>query len=191
MSGELTKHVAARQQLATAVQLLFEDGDLVSVYSLAANAWEIIDFLASRAGVDSLSNQTRENISSGKDLKFDYVNFPYRNFFKHADRDPDAVLSPLKEKDVEAIVFLAVEDYIRLFRKSPVEFQVFQLWYLSRNVEKLSSESMARVMTDISAYFPNIRSLSRTEQLVMARKGLADAYADSELLGDPRTEAVT
>lgn len=105
MTAPLTKRVVAQRQLVTAIRLLYDGADLVPVYSLAANAWEIIDTLATRAGVDSISNQAREHIPLGKDLKYDYVNSPHRNFFKHADRDPNASVPPLKDGNVESIVF--------------------------------------------------------------------------------------
>jgi hypothetical protein len=156
--------------LVSAIRLLYDDADLVPVYSLAANAWEIIDTLATRAGVDSISDQTREHIPLGKDLKYDYINSPYRNFFKHADRDPDASVPPLKDGIVESIVFLAVEDYLRVFE------------------EKLSIDAIAHVLDDIRRAFPNIRNLARDEQLSMARSVLASAQTDADLKKDSRTE---
>jgi hypothetical protein len=188
MAASLTKRVVAQRQLVAAIRLFFDHADLVPVYSLAANAWEIVDTLATRAGIDSISDQTREHILPGKNLKSDYINSPYRNFFKHADRDPDASVPPLKDGNVESVVFLAVEDYLRLFGMSPVEFQVYQLWYLAKYEEKLSSGAKARVLDDIRKAFPNIRNLARGEQLSMARSVLASVQADSDLRGDPRTE---
>jgi hypothetical protein len=119
MKPSLTKVDVARRQLVTAIRLLFDEGDSVSIFSLAANAWEVIDVLCNKAGVLSFSNQTREHIQGGKDLKYDYINSPYRNFFKHADRDPEAISSPLKDSDVDSLIFLAVEDYLRLRKRSP------------------------------------------------------------------------
>lgn len=185
---QLTKRVVAQRQLVASIRLLYDGADLVPVYSLAANAWEIIDTLATRAGIDSISNQTREHIPLGKDLKCSYINSPYRNFFKHADNDPDASLPPLKDENVESIIFLAVEDYLRMFGMSPVEFQVYQLWYLAKNEEKLSTDAIGCVLDDIREAFPNIRSLIRGEQLSMARSVLALAQKDDDLGKDPRTE---
>lgn len=87
MDTNLSKIDVARRQLITAIRLLFDGEDSVSIFSLAANAWEIIDVLCKNADVSSLSNHARENIPTGKNLKYDYINSPYRNFFKHADND--------------------------------------------------------------------------------------------------------
>ena len=178
----------AQRQLLTAIRLLFDGADLVPVYSLAANAWEIIDALATLSGADSISNQARGNVPLGKDLKYDYVNSPHRNFFKHADRDPHGTVPSLKEANVDSLIFLAVEDYLRLFGQSPPEFQVYQLWYLAKNENKLATDAMAQVMPIITSTFPNIRNLARNEQLLMARTVLASAVQDNDFLNDPRTE---
>lgn len=191
MEHSLTKTDVSRRQLVTAIRLLFDEEDSVSVFSLAANAWEVIDVLCNKAGVVSLSNQTREHIQGGKDLKYDFINSPYRNFFKHADRDPEAISPPLKDSDVDSLVFLAVEDYLRLQKKSPVEFQVFQLWFMSIYTDKVSAESLSEIIGAIQSTFPNIGSLERTDRLAMGKKVLVDARADQELLNDPLTEHAT
>ena len=90
MESELSKQDVARRQLVTAIRLFFEIGDPVSIFTLASNAWEVIDVLCNKAGVNSLSNESREHTPKNKDLKKDYINSPYRNFLKHADRNPNA-----------------------------------------------------------------------------------------------------
>ena len=188
MVPSLTKIDVARRQLVTAIRLLFDGGDSVSIFSLAANAWEVIDVLCNKAGVLSFSNQTRENIQSGKDLKCDYINSPYRNFFKHADRDPEAVSPQPKDSDIDSLIFLAVEDYLRLQKKSPVEFQVFQLWFISIYIDKVSAEALSETLGVIESAFPNIGSLMRADCLAMGSKVLLNAKVDQDLLSDPRTE---
>jgi hypothetical protein len=188
VEGALTKRDVARRQLATAIRLFFDAGDLVSTFSLAANAWEIVDILCERQCVVSISRQTREHLPAGKDLKYDYINSPYRNFFKHADRDPEATLVEFRTGNVDAIIFLGVEDYLRLFEKAPVEFQVYQLWYLATNSEKVASGHLASVLERTDDAFPGIRDLPRAEQLALGRKVLCEAMANAEVRADPQTE---
>ncbi|WP_237044480.1 hypothetical protein [Aquipseudomonas alcaligenes] len=190
MSIPLTKIDAARRQLATAINLLFNGGDPVSIYSLATNAWEIIDTLCERKNIDSASAQTREHLPEGKLLKRDYINSPYRNFFKHADRDPEAVLIDFSETSADSVLFLAVEDYIRLLKKSPVEFQVFQLWYLAIHIEKIDPDTSKEISESINLAFPSIRELPRRGRLAAGREILNEARHDQELLKDSRTEPV-
>jgi hypothetical protein len=188
MHGRLTKLGVARRQLATAIDLFFAGRDAVSVYSLAANAWEVIDVLCRNAGTESLSNQARENVPSGKDLRTNYVNSPYRNFFKHADSDREKTLPPLPDSQVEAVLFLAVEDYIRLNGRSPVQFQVYQLWYLAKHPEKLSPDVANELTEGITTAFPGLSALPRDSQLVLGAQMLADAAEDRDLAANPKTE---
>lgn len=188
MALELDKLTVARRQLATAIELLFSDRDKVSVYSLAANAWEVIDVLCRLAGVESFSVHARENIPPGKDLKRNYINSPHRNFFKHADSDPKGKLPPLPDAQVDGVVFMAVEDYIRLNQRSPTQFQVFQLWYLATNPSRLDANVADEVLIGTNEMFPGIVQMSRVQQLGEGARMLNRAATDPGVLADPRTE---
>lgn len=188
MHEPLTKVDVARRQLVTAIELFFAGRDAVSVYSLATNAWEVIDVLCRKAGIDSFSIQARENVPEGKDLKYNYINSPYRNFFKHADSDSEKTLAPLPDSQVEGVLFLAVEDYIRLNGRSPVQLQVFQLWYLAKHPEKLDAAVAGEIMEGVARAFPGLPSLSRDARLALGAQVLAHAAGDNELANDPRTE---
>ncbi|UIF89991.1 hypothetical protein [Cupriavidus sp. UYPR2.512] len=186
----VTKIDAARRQLITAIRLFFDGGDPVSVYSLASNAWEVIDVLCACAGIDSFSKQARENLPAGHTLKH-YVNEPCRNFFKHAAHDPSPDSSiELLEANVSAILFLAVEDYIRLRQGGPVEAQVFQLWFIAVFPEKVSKDDpVAQSKLDSAKLaFPGIATLAESDQIAIGRKMLEAARQDSDLAADPKTE---
>jgi len=184
----LTKVDVARQQLVTAIRLFFAKEDAVSIYSLASNAWEVIDELCRLAAVQSESQKTRSHIDRSKDLKRDYINSPYRNFFKHANKDPDAVLTGFTERTPEAVLFLACEDYIRLNRASPVEVQVFQFWFIAMYPEKLSEASSEDLAEKIALAFPNIRALPRIEQIDLGKVILERARNDQLITSHPNTE---
>ena len=171
------------------MRLLFSGDDVVSVVSLAANAWEIIDYFCRTTNVDSMSQQARKNLSADKRLKVDYINSPYRNFFKHAENDADAELPPVQASFVDGLVFLAVEDYLRWSKAGPVEFQVFQLWYLCVYVEKVASAELSGIIEAANTEFPNIRNLPRHDQLKLGLQVLQDAACNAQLLSDPGTES--
>lgn len=188
MSQSFTKLGVAKHQLVTAIQLFLQDHDPVSIYTLASNAWEVVDALGSRKGFSSsVSDESREHIESGLDLKRDYVN-PYRNFFKHADQDPDAVLTGFDDRKNDGILYLAAEDYIRLNRRSPLELQVYQTWFLAVYVEKVAESDLARVMESIEVLYPGIANLERSAQKKFGLIRLREAYGDVHLRRDARTE---
>lgn len=186
----VTKIDAARRQLITAIRLFFDGGDPVSVYSLASNAWEVIDVLCMSAGVDSFSKQARENLPSGHTLKH-YINEPCRNFFKHAERDRNAdSVVELREANVAAILFLAVEDYMRFRRGGPIEAQVFQLWFIAAFPEKVAQDDPVAQSKLESAKlaFAGIATLASLDKIEMGRWVLEVARKDDGLAADPKTE---
>lgn len=186
----VTKIDAARRQLTTAIRLFFDGGDPVSVYSLASNAWEVIDVLCTSARVESFSKQARETLPAGHTLKY-YINEPCRNFFKHAEQDPNPDSSvELREANVAAILFLAVEDYIRFRQGGPVEAQVFQLWFIAVFPEKVAEDDPVAQSKLESAKlaFPGIATLASSGKIEMGRQVLEAARKDAGLAADPKTE---
>lgn len=186
----VTKIDAARRQLITAIRLFFDGGDPVSVYSLASNAWEVIDVLCTSAGVESFSKQARENLPAGHTLKY-YINEPCRNFFKHATQDPNPNSAvELLDANVAAIVFLAVEDYIRLRQGGPVEAQVFQAWFIAVAPDKVTEDDpVAQSTLELAKLaFPGIATLAASDQIEMGRRVLDAASKNANLAADPKTE---
>ncbi len=187
----VTKIDAARRQLITAIRLFFDGGDPVSVYSLASNAWEVIDVLCRSAGIESFSKQARENLPVGHTLKY-YINEPCRNFFKHAEQDPNPDSSvELREANVAAILFLAVEDYIRFRQGGPVEAQVFQLWFIAVFPEKVTEDDPVAQskLENAKLAFPGIVTLASSDKIEMGRQVLEAARKDGGLAADPKTES--
>ena len=80
--------------------------------------------------VDNFSRQARENLPDGKLLKLDFINQPFRNFFKHANKDPEGTIDGFTDDKNDHILLLAAEDLLRLEHPALFECQVFQIWYL-------------------------------------------------------------
>jgi hypothetical protein len=72
--------------------------------------------------------------------------------------------------------------------RSPVELQVFQLWYLACHTEKVDSEKLDQVLEAVNGMFPGINSLPREQQIALGQDALEKALRDKDLLSDPRTE---
>src|ERR1700730_9274983 len=86
----VTKLGAARQHLATAIRLWFQNGDAVSIHTLAFAAYEVIHFISINR------DKYRRDLPFDSDLikdehraEFNKIIRSQANFFKHADRDPD------------------------------------------------------------------------------------------------------
>ncbi|WOD15898.1 hypothetical protein [Paraburkholderia kirstenboschensis] len=181
---------AARRQLITAVRLFSDGGDPVSMHSLASNAWEVIEVLCTSAGVQSFSKQARENLPAGHTLKY-YINEPCRNFCKHAEQDPNPDSSvELREANVAAVLFLAVEDYMRFRQGGRVEVQVFQPWFVAVLPEKVTEDDPVAQSKLESAKlaFRRIATLASSDKIEMGRQVLEAARKDAGLAADPKAE---
>jgi len=184
---KLTKSDVSRRQLVSAIRLFFNEGDPVSVYTLASNALEVIDQLCKLRGVESVSDQTRTHIDDSRDLIKHYIN-PYRNFFKHANKDPEAVITGFDAHSCEGVLFLAAEDYTRLHNMSPIEVQVYSFWFCAMYPEKLSPSASERLMPKADIAFPGIANAERTAQLAMGSKAIKEAAENPALMNHPQTE---
>lgn len=159
---EVTKLDAARRQLETAVWLLFEGGDAVSIHTLAHAAFGIMKGVAehrSKRKVLDAANEIAEGNSN-------FLNGFNRagNFFKHGDRDPDGFLSGMPEEENEALISIAIEIYRDLGCLATPEIESFYLWWrcihfqdidnvgepfiswLERNADRLHSERRAELL---------------------------------------------
>ena len=84
----LTKFEVAERQLNQAIRLFFEEGDSVSIHTLAEAASQILYDLRSKTGATSF---LRDSDWIREDHKKEWLAIlsKSRNFFKHADRDAD------------------------------------------------------------------------------------------------------
>lgn len=89
----LSKLDVASRQLETAITLYFQDADPVSIHTLASAAHEIIETLnAKNAGEPTIRQQFRNDIKPEYAKMFFEKLSSAKNFFKHADRDPEAAI---------------------------------------------------------------------------------------------------
>lgn len=184
----ITKEDAARRQLVTSIRLFFENRDLISIHTLAQCAFMVLDNVCEKRGFSRFIEHMVEVNPSSNEEQIYKLAATYRNFFKHADRDPDTFLQDFDDDCNDHILIIAVEDLARLTGKLPVEAQVFQLWYFSVYRERLNCEAYERMIKSIENWFPEIQHIVRAEQKRLGREVLDRALALPELLDDPRTD---
>src|SRR5262245_50173264 len=90
----ISKIDAAKSQLATAIELYFEDRDPISVHTLAMAASEIIDRLCEGKGLQSMRAHFMAQIMPARRKEVADALNKAVNFFKHASSSkPNQVLS--------------------------------------------------------------------------------------------------
>lgn len=127
----ISKLDAARRQLETAIQLYFHQGEPVSIRTLVSAAYSIIRDINKIRGGKKMVIQ---------ELFFEYVKPEMHeevrklqrkaeNFFKHANKDPDAILE-FSPAESELLIWDACTKYRELTAEQPPLFQVFRGWFM-------------------------------------------------------------
>ncbi len=111
---QITKIDAARRQLEAAIKLFFHEGDPVAIHTLVRAAVGIIDPIQKLHGKIGPITSTEELFEQYvKDEYLQSVRKKHRtpqNFFKHADKDPDAILN-FDSSVIELELFFAINGY--------------------------------------------------------------------------------
>lgn len=162
----LTKLDVVRRQLATAIDLYFEDGDPVSIHTLALAAYNVLrDLNKDEDGMPmnlkgAKGKQNVQALLTGP--LYDYVREDKRkclrdllvepeNFFKHADRDPNEVLV-FHQMATEMFMWEAVVVFEKLTRELPHSFWCYRTWFHMIHPEGFDyPPEIMRKMQDIDA----------------------------------------
>ena len=114
------------------------------------------------------------------------------NFFKHADRDADAIIE-FDENDTEVALQLACHDFGRIMGGMPIEAQIYEAWITTLAFPKVSEAPLRsqRLIRTTIQYFPGIRSApNRVEQKKIGLEVLERAMRDPTLEMKFRREVV-
>jgi hypothetical protein len=131
----ITKLEAAKRNLATAVRLFFERGDAVAIHTLAAAAQGVVRDIARARGLEHTSI-LHDNPMVPKKSRKDWVNAVNapRNFFKHADADPEGSLEFNEITNAQTLLDASLV-LTQLHDKPLAEANVFLGWITTANPE--------------------------------------------------------
>lgn len=141
----ISKTVAAEWQLNTAIRLFFENRDNLSSYALAVASRGVMDDLIqghsrelyqrelTRVGDLQkvwLSYRDEMRIRIKPEGYKDFLNLDrnWQNFLKHADRDPDAEIAPIKKNHLAMTIISAIKNYTALTQSWSAEMVTFFTW---------------------------------------------------------------
>jgi hypothetical protein len=188
----LDKTQVARRHLGTALALFLEDCDPVSVHTLACAGCEVAEHLTRKAGKEPFSTHALATFPSLDIGKIRRVQNEYWNAFKHAttrdglDRADEALLASFDDEANNHTLFVGWHDYMLATGSLPPEAQVFQIWYFALYPDKLDP-NVDR--TPFTHTFPDLKGKSWPERKKVLRGKIAAARNDSDLMGDPQTDA--
>lgn len=179
----IAKIDAARRQLLAAIHIHWYLDEPLAVYTLAANSWEVADALINHQGgkLRMIDQFVAAHGRPAKDFR-DQLNGP-RNFLKHADRDPDALLASISDEDCDSTVGVACLDYMVASGRSPYILGLFMTWYAALYPAKTGDF----LRNEAEAVFPGLAAMSRKDQYAAARAS-ATKWGKSPLMADAKNE---
>ncbi len=110
-----------------------------------------------------------------------------RNFFKHADRDPNATLDDFYDGRNDGVLYAAIKDLRTLNNnRLPLEAQAFETWFAATFPDQVidGADYLARV----ERLYPNFGTMSREDLKRMARTHLHDALQEDSITQHPDTD---
>ena len=168
----ITKTQAAQRQIDAGIRMLFRNEDPVAIHTVAMAGFRILRDLAKESG---LEHPMGSMIRPGKEREFWGAFSSSSNFFKHADKDPNDILSTFREDANGWLLLIASTYYQLLGHQFTKAMLVLSIWYSAIHPDILSPNPNAEIGTSILAASGEIQSLSREEQLAGGQTMLKNA----------------
>jgi alkylhydroperoxidase/carboxymuconolactone decarboxylase family protein YurZ len=166
MEMKISKTDAAQRQLDTAIELYFAESDPVAIHTLAAAAYELIRALREREG---LPDEITDAIIPGREAEFRQLWNEAQNFFKHADRDGDAVLE--FDPAHTGLRLYVASHYFGALAPRTEAMLAFAVWYSMHNVELLLDPELQVVLRMARTKW---EGMTRVEFRELIREGAKD-----------------
>jgi len=151
MTLTLTKLEAAERQLKEAIRMLFERRDPAAVHTLVFASHQVLyDLCASSKNSSSLQYSLRDYRYIPEDQRQEWyrlLNSP-ANFFKHADRDPNAELT-FDPRMTEAFLLDATFLYQNLTEDLFHEGAVYRTWFFLKYPQALVENEFSNVLDSL------------------------------------------
>jgi hypothetical protein len=155
----ISKLDAAKRQLELAIRLFFNYDDVVAIHTLSSAARDLLSDLAAKQGVKSIvySQMIEEVVKPEKQAEVRKIFNKAKNFFKHADKDPDALLK-FNPEISEFDIWDACELYRKLTQENtPLVLLYISWFYLKYNHLILDSERKEKALSLIKTFDPTNR----------------------------------
>jgi hypothetical protein len=133
----ISKADAANRQLAVAIRMHLNGGDMVAIHTLACAAREIYEKHCQMTGLKRFYDEIAATYPDNTQKQiFDILNST-RNFLKHPDADGnlDAVIE-LCDRDNKLMLFVAAHDCACLLgEQTPIIIQAYNVWILATELD--------------------------------------------------------
>lgn len=133
---KISKLDAAKRQLETAIRLYFHDGDPVSIHTLVQAGYNVIRDYNKKIGGEPMLMKEKmlEFVKAEMRDEFRKAMQEAENFFKHAERDHDAVLN-FRPRQSEIFLWEACTKYWELAGEQPPLLALYRGWFMATRPE--------------------------------------------------------
>ena len=130
----LSKLESAKRQIEVSISLYFNWGDEVSIHTLiSASLQVLLDVNKNNGGEPSFKEKIMEEFLNPEKIKiFKTAIKKPENFFKHADRDHNDIITFNPEAS-EHVMFECVILYHKMTGELPKVFHFFKVWYMNQH----------------------------------------------------------
>jgi len=127
---KIGKLEGAERLLKSAVQLFFDNGEMLAIHALTASAHEVLRTLLQKKGYQESLLKNNPSVRPEKVKELLRNMNQTQNFLKHADQDPDEILEYYKE-ETPFWIFDAIRMYSKLTGSYKFRaFSIFNFWFL-------------------------------------------------------------
>ena len=183
--------IVARSQLLTAIDLFFNDRDPVSVHALAGNSREILESVCKLAAVEPVTelflrghpNKSKKEVCAALNL--------YRNCFRQVGktweerRSEQVILNQFDDSKNEYLLYVCVEDYLKLRGSCPFPMQVLHAWVCALHDDLIACPYSRQKFIHL---FPGLSQMNRYQQKRVALGLIHQSCDDPQVLANPHTE---
>lgn len=171
---KISKLDAARMQISTSIDLLFNDDDPVSAHTLAGAASGLLHDLVNKIEPNSsLEHETSSSLDESlKDLLKRWRK--PQNFFKHANWEEHDEIE-FNPYATELLIFAAITNLKIILDKNTLQNlsdkeYAFILWKFATHRASYEPGRDAPVLEEAKSIFPGIMEKTRAEQLEIGKK---------------------
>lgn len=129
---KLTRQLVARQEIDTAIRLLFSGGRPITVHVLAWAAVDVLKGVAEARGVRTFHGEIHKRIRPEHLGEWKQAERNAYNFFKHSDRDPEREIDDFNPELPWIPLLAAVVDYGEIYHLHTFPMVMFKSWVMWR-----------------------------------------------------------
>ncbi|PCI00799.1 MAG: hypothetical protein COB76_02760 [Alphaproteobacteria bacterium] len=176
----VNKMETAKRQMHTAIDLFFGNGDSISIHTLAAASGTILRDLCKK---NRESTIYYKNLMSAVESVYAEDRTPLNefwsaynkaaNYFKHAERDSDIILTNVNESMNEGTLIWNCLFYKDLGHELTKKMQFLMGWAIAcspGSAEYFNNSESKAIFTDVNSSLYNIHLLEREDRISIGRK---------------------